>query len=226
MSTVYTVRVEPDPEEKGRYTDEQQYRKKQIDAAIWLNRISAIGAAIAFLALLALIWYANISQGQLDGIHESNRINKSSSDLAYRPYIGVSNIEVLFTPLNVKNFKQVSQVPTDETKALSFKVDIKNFGPVPGTDFKDKMIFLVNGITVPGRGVPDSTFTMFPGQEVGIVGSIGTNDYPAVQHGDKVLEVETTVEYTGPTGKYKYCETARYEPNVNGFLRLGEQCTH
>src|ERR1700690_2818667 len=77
-SLIYTVKIQPHPEEENRYTEEKHSRQNQLNAAKHLNVISGVGAAIAFLALVALIWYACITHRQLGAMLESNTLSSQA----------------------------------------------------------------------------------------------------------------------------------------------------
>ncbi len=70
---LYTVRIEPDPEDKSRYADEKDYRKQQLDAAKSLNVISGVGGGIAFLGLIAVVWYACVASATLTQLQVQQR---------------------------------------------------------------------------------------------------------------------------------------------------------
>src|ERR1700682_3338235 len=74
-SMIYTVKIQPHPEEENRYTEERTYRKNQLNAAKHLNLIRAGGAVIAFLAFVALVWYACITHRQLGAMLNSNNLS-------------------------------------------------------------------------------------------------------------------------------------------------------
>lgn len=95
---VYTVRIEPDPQNDKNRADEQQYRKDQLDIARdqlaaykILNWISGVGGAIAFFALIALIVNACYLSGQLGAALEANRINHYSLVVSQRAFVFIPN---------------------------------------------------------------------------------------------------------------------------------------
>lgn len=52
--SVYTVRIEADPEDEQRYTKEKEYRGSQLSIGKWLNRITAVGTLVGIAGLLYL----------------------------------------------------------------------------------------------------------------------------------------------------------------------------
>jgi hypothetical protein len=217
---VYTVRMEPPSDEGKKYAEEKGYRKDQIDAARRLNTISVWGACIAGAALLALI-----INGWL--IYQSNTINKSSSELAYRPYIGVNGMSVNYGYQSTPDGPVVYRGATRDapTNLFTFSVEIKNFGPVPGKNASNRWRIFIGDEEQPQHAIPDTPFMFFPGQTVGLEGRIGIAHYPSIISGDKTLTVEVTTEYDGPTGHDKQCVKEQFSPAANAFLTLGA-CTH
>ncbi|NYF90338.1 hypothetical protein RBB79_12160 [Tunturiibacter empetritectus] len=64
IPTVQAVRIEPSSEDKEKYSNEENYRRKQLDLSVYLNWITAIAAAISLLALAALfisLWFTRIA---------------------------------------------------------------------------------------------------------------------------------------------------------------------
>jgi len=53
--SVYAIRIEPSADDKNKDSEEREYWIKQIRVGKALNRISACGAGIALLALIALV---------------------------------------------------------------------------------------------------------------------------------------------------------------------------
>lgn len=62
---IYTVRIQPAPDDAKKYADEHEHRINQLDAGKWLNIISAAGVVVAFLAVAAASVYASIAYRQL-----------------------------------------------------------------------------------------------------------------------------------------------------------------
>ena len=177
------------------------------------------------LTLIAVVWYACIARGQLNGILDSNKINRATYEAADRPYIGVSGISIFYAPANATSPDQVSQSPQKDTKIMPIRVEIKNFGPVPGTDFDSTLRGFLNGVEIKGSVVPHRAATIFPGQIIGMPATVGSRDYPLIRSGKKKFEIEVTVEYNRPTGHEKYCERDQYIPDLRSFISLGSGCT-
>jgi hypothetical protein len=152
------------------------------------------------------------------------KVARDTFDAANRPYIGVNGIGVEFLQHQVTNAGQISPVPTAETTALAFRVEIKNFGPVPGTNSKLTWRVFLDGIELPQTKVPDSRQTIFPGESVFLTGNTSEVDYAAVQSGGKTLAIDVWVDYFGPSGHYTECQRSQYRPQLAGFFNLGAQC--
>jgi hypothetical protein len=217
---VYTVKIDPSPDQKDRDTNDNKYRQEQLKAVHWLNVISAIGVLVATLALIGLTINACLIHGQLSAEHEANRISKASSELAYRPYIGVDSITPLFYWEDAKG-EHFSQRRDPQANILDFIAHIKNFGPVPGTNFVANWKIFVGGQLETGRKIPDRPFTLYPGQPANLSGQIGTNDFPSIMNGTKTLVVRVMVWYDGPSGHYQECDKRQFLPEVQAFANLG-----
>lgn len=211
---VYSARIEPSSEEKNRQAAEEQYRKRQLRLSRTLNVISGIGAGIAFMALLGVWYYACLTR-------QANVINKRADDLAYRPYVGAGG---LFAKCGFKDMNGNTHLSQSLVKActfLDFTAEIKNFGPVPATNYTARWRVFVGGIERRGSGIPDKPTTLFPGEALYLTGQIGTNDYPSVISGEKNLICEITIQYEGPNGHHTNCSKHAYSPRTNAFLNLG-----
>jgi hypothetical protein len=219
---VYTVRVEPEPDEKERYADERTYRGKQLDYAKWLNIISAVGGGIAFIALISLIANAFILQRQLTTMREANINAKAVNDLQYRPYIGVDEVSTMHLYKDSRGNWRDSQNPTPQTDRMVFRATMKNFGPVPGLNYKADWRVFVDGGELPGITDALSTpFKLFPTQSTHLQGAINPPTYKAIMDGERQLTIEVTMEYDYPNGHEKECQKYKYMPGPNGFAMLG-----
>jgi len=197
------------------------YRKhstaSQLKMAKGLNISSAFGGGIAFAALLALIYYASVTRAQWKTMQESNRINKISSELAYRPYIGEDGISVAYGEEDARGIWQLNQMQTPKTTMMDFGAQIKNFGPVPGRNHVSEWRIFMGSDEMPSVKIPDTPSTLFPGQVVGLSARVGKKDFQSIISG-KTLVVEVTTEYDGPSGHYKECTKSQYVPDNHGFL--------
>jgi hypothetical protein len=214
---VYTVRIEPHPDQKQRDADESAYRQTQITQARQLNRVSSVGTGIAFLALIGLVVNAVIVHQQLSAARDANGISQTATDRAYRPYIGTDHIqtEALYTGSKAP--------PKFGSNANNFRFEavIKNFGPVPGTKYTGRWEVFLDGQKVQGHEIPDTPFTLFPGQTTYLEGSVGTENFKPTMGGVKTLVIQVTVEYDGPTGHDKECQKHQFIPRAHEFAALG-----
>ena len=218
-SMAYIVKIEPNFEDKNRYSEEKQYRtdqldiaRRQIGLAWWLNVISGVAGGIAFLAFAAFVYYAGL-------VRDSNRIAKTSGDLAYRPYIGVDQIVVRFYQGETDTTGTVE--PTAQTTWMGITVQVKNFGPVPGTNYVSEIHTFIGDTEIPSTKVADKPATFFPGQVFSPGGGLTPLGYKVVSHGEKLLTMYVKVSYDGPTGHTEECEKDQYLPNVSRFAKLG-----
>jgi hypothetical protein len=209
-SVIYNIRIQKNPEDEKRDIEEQDYRNKQLNYAKWLNWISAGGAIIAFLALIGLGVNAIIIKLQWDAMRESNRINQTANEIAYRPYVGVNAIILDLFPK-----------PPKTANNFVFAPEIKNFGPVPAINYTADWKVFLDGHEIHGNKIPDNPMTIFPGQSTYLNGQIGTENYKSVMSEEKQLVIELTVEYDGPKGHYKECEKHQFVAHANHFANLG-----
>ena len=112
---------------------------------------------------------------------------------------------------------------------MDFHAHIKNFGPVPETNYLATWKIFVNGVqqqphTITGSPMFSKRSTIFPTQVGSLFGSSGTQGYSDLKNG-AILVVEVTVEYSGPTGDYKECRREIYSVEEVGFLDLGPTCS-
>lgn len=144
---VYTVRIDPNPEDKKWQTTQEDYQKQQINTAKTLNNYTLILAGISFATLVALVIYACISHGQLGAMQESNRISSDtlkSVQETDRPWVGIEDFgiskfeegqpmtitvvfmnsgkrpaKVIATHIRAHNLKVLPENPTYELEATS-----------------------------------------------------------------------------------------------------------
>lgn len=119
-SMAYTVKIEPRPDQEKRDADDHEYRTKQLKLSWWLNLISSIGAGIAFLALVALVWYACITQGQLTAMQTQTR-------LSLRPFVGLDE-----GPGAIENTPL--QIDQNGNASLVYTIRAKNYSNAPATN--------------------------------------------------------------------------------------------
>jgi hypothetical protein len=144
-------------------------------------------------------------------MRESNSINKTAFDRAYRPYIGCDGINATFYP-------KAGPQATD----MYFRAGIKNFGPVPGTDFIATWEVFFDGHPIVGvPKIPDSPYTLFPGQYAFLEARVGSENFRAFISGTKSLVIKVKEEYSGPQGHQKDCQKYQFIPIVNQFATLG-----
>lgn len=155
------------------------------------------------------------------------QVARDTFNAANRPYVGVNEVDVAPVGKQPTGKPVMSGTKTKETNALVFRAQIKNFGPVPGTNFLARWRIFVAGVQRLGqKKVPDLPSTIFPSQSFYLKGGITGPDYPAIISGEKTLTIEVTVEYDGPSGHYKECNKNQYAPDINAFLNLGPMCTN
>ena len=127
---VYTVRIEPDPKQRNRDTDERNYRKKQVSAAKWLNGISGAAAVIAFLALIALAVNAWLIHCQLKAMLDLNGVTREAVESVQRAF-------VFYSPNGISQYGVIETNGSRNTKGWVFYIPYKNAGNTPTRNLTD-----------------------------------------------------------------------------------------
>jgi hypothetical protein len=198
--------------------DIPQYLKDQVKAAN--DEASAQNRKQLFwtkIATVLVFVYTAVSGCEL-------KVARDTYNASNRPYIGINRVEVVYISHDEKGQQQVSAQPTSQTTSLNFRVEIKNFGPVPGTGFKTDVKLLKNGEEVPSFKVPDSPGTIFPTQYISFFGEVGEQQYPLIQNGAIKMALDVGIEYSWPGGHSYECDRIQYEPVLHSFFNLGSQC--
>lgn len=214
----------PKPVSKPREKSADDANTVSIHRPHWADSIIAVFTVLIFLTYVTsnyFLWQ------QRNAMLESNKISRAVFSAANRPYVGINgeNVFHIQRDANGKTVAVNSERPTGKENALAFRVEIKNFGPVPGLSFHHKVRFTVGGIEASVEKVPDIPTTIFPGQLVYVSGNVwNAADYNAIMAGNKVMEYEITIWYEGPGASYMDCEKHQYKPKFNAFISLGMSC--
>jgi hypothetical protein len=151
------------------------------------------------------------------------KIARDTYYASQRPFVGANGIQPIYISFDSDGTPKITNAPTEKTTRLSFRAEIRNFGPVPGMNFKSDWKVSLGGVVEKGDKIPDHPHTIFPGQSVFLTGSVGGNPYLSLMKGEKTLEIEIRDEYDGAK-HYTECQKYQYAPDVNGFWNLGA-CT-
>jgi hypothetical protein len=178
---------------------------------------------IETVGVVVLILYTIFAGYQASQMRRANKIAVNTFNAIDRPFIGVVGINTKYLARNALGVEKEAE--PNAAELMQILASIKNYGPVPGTNFVPTWKLFVNGIRVLGTAkIPDSPGTIFPNQTVGFGGTVGRKDYPEVLSGAKILVLEITVEYDGPSSHYKECNRQQYSNWVHGFIDLGAAC--
>jgi hypothetical protein len=79
--------------------------------------------------------YAALTFWQGCSTHRLVTISQDTFNAANRPYVGLNALRADYFWKDDKNIIQHSAIWTKEATWLQYEVEIKNFGPVPGTNF-------------------------------------------------------------------------------------------
>ena len=92
--SVQAIRIEPSSEENKRYSDEQSDRRKQLKISVLLNWITAIGAGISFLALVALFVSLSFSRKATNAAVSQAETTQREFESSQRPWLYGSEYQV------------------------------------------------------------------------------------------------------------------------------------
>jgi hypothetical protein len=214
MPTEKTAKVQPTE------SQENNPRTKNGDLDNSFPRLRKYKPVIEFAGVITLLGYTGVTVCLLISSREANRIAKDSS----RPYVGVDGFTVMYIGHDSKGAPITRNLPTEETTQMGFAVSIKNFGTVPASNVRTSWKIFLNGVeVVVEHKLPDTPSTQFPGQSVGLTGTVGRRDYPAVISGEKPLAAEVTISYEWPGHSHTECNRNQYAAGYTGsaFWNLG-----
>lgn len=182
---------------------------------VWLERFT----------LLAVLIYAGITFWQGCLTQQITELAQRTFDASQRPYVGVASVTPAFNfPPEMQ--KHPLPLPVGEANGMKVTVEIKNFGPVPGTEYHASWrIFLDDSEVKPNEKIPDTPTTIYPTQSTFFIASVDPSTVHEIVLGRSALEIEVSVNYAGPTRSYGECVKHRYAPQVQQFWALGA-CTH
>lgn len=187
--------------------------------------IYAIAAIFQFIAMSGQL--TEIKKGGAD-THDLAVAAKKQADVAEaaaRPYIGEGGVHIVYLSRPKANGEKMqSLVPTKTTNEITFQFEVRNFGPLPGTNFRAgwRVFFGGKEISLEGGGDQSIPQTLNPGQYTHFDGSMDGTAYKALMNGTKLI-VEISVEYDGPRGHYGGCQQDQYQPGA-GFVGGLEKC--
>jgi hypothetical protein len=178
--------------------------------------------ALEVAAVITVVGYTTVACFQLRAMLEANKLAQKTFDAAQRPYIGINTVESSYHSRSDSGEDVVADRPSKKTDGMAYQIDIKNFGPVPGTNFRTSPKAWFGGREVANSGtIPSSPPTMFPGQYISLKGQVANDDYKALMSKTKILIFQVRLGYDGPSAHYGYCEKWQYDPSMAGFFELG-----
>ncbi len=152
----------------------------------------------------------------------SANIAQRTYDATNRPYVGMDGITISHMSLDANGVTHYQPRKTKETAQMAFSVVIKNFGPIPGSNFSCDMKVFLDGVKLPGTKIADKPNTIYPTETFALSGATGTDSYPNIMNGKSILEIQVRIEYAGPSARYEECVRSHYDAEVNSFLALGD----
>jgi hypothetical protein len=176
-----------------------------------------------FVGLGFLIAYTIFAGQQVSQMRRANKISRDTFNAANRPYVGPNTFTVQYGWTDAKGVSQHSHERRTEATRLIFDMQIKNFGPVPGTNYiNSSRAFLGNKSMEAVIG--NKPLTFFPTQTFETQGKIDGEDFQAVMSGNKKFFIRFDVSYDGPAQHYSECQNAEFSPVFSTFVSMGP-CT-
>ncbi len=153
-----------------------------------LNWISAIGAGIAFLALIALIWYASISKGQLNGILETNKISRATLEMSQRAYLFAETpIFIRQQPKVAIGINNLGHTPATKVKVYVHEARFKETGGVPNVIHSKSYEFGGDMTQIPSENGRYGVTILLE--------DLGENEISEIITGHEQLQIGITIEY-------------------------------
>jgi hypothetical protein len=134
--SVYSVRIQPTPEDTQRQQDEKEHWGKQITAAKWQNWITAFAAL--FAAVVAVIYYCQLisMQKSVELNRQAVELNRQALEVSERPWVSVGVLP--YSDLTFVDGKQAvvglrfSLKNVGKSIAKGIQIDVKMFPTSPG----------------------------------------------------------------------------------------------
>jgi hypothetical protein len=165
---------------------------------------------LEILAIVGLFAYTTVSCLQY-GIARSGT----------RPFVGPASITLKHIWTDQNGVQQVSEVPTNQATRGGVLLHIKNFGPLPATNFDSEWTGFVGDIQLPTETHESRPSVLFPSQILIMKGGFDENFYKIVMHGEKALRLIIKITYDGPNApRENICEEYQYKLETNGFYKL------
>lgn len=156
--SLYPVRIEKSSDDESRYTEEKNYKDRQIRIARWLNWITGGAAVVGLLGLVYL-------DGQLGAMREANNINRDALVSVQRAFINVGQ-SLQENAVIVPGQKEINN--------WEFRPRFTNSGATPTRNAHNHGNFLPWGGPLPehfpfpdiGQPGPDTPFILGPKEDV------------------------------------------------------------
>jgi hypothetical protein len=179
------------------------------------------------MSAILLFIYAALTFWQGCLTREIAKLTQRTYDTSQRPYIGISEINKFYIYIDKSGVQRISQEQIKEATGFDFRAVIKNFGPVPGTNFKPTWRQFINDVELKSAlGSTNALPSLYPSDQVYFEGAIRGDQFKSIMDKTSIFDLEVTIEYDGPTGHYPTeCGKHRFVPELNAFANLGK-CTH
>ena len=109
-------------------TDDPDNSNNPSKILAWLKKHVTATLVVELLVLLVGIKVASIYSDQLGQMRESVKIAHDTFVSANKPSVGIHDVKIIYSGRDKKGNAIGSLIPTKETDAFQFFVEIKNFG--------------------------------------------------------------------------------------------------
>jgi len=174
------------------------------------------------IALLAI--YTGYTIKIFRANNKAAKIAQQTYDASERPYVGIEGVTYESFDKNGK-MADHRNIYFKEATQLEVQSAIKNYGPVPGTNFDSDWALFIDDKHIEFSKLPEFGKTIFPSQEVGFNGAMARTLYQDLISRKIRASVEIRISYDGPSAHYGYCNLYQFLMPPGQFVDLGK-CTH
>ena len=91
---VQAIRIEPTSEDNKRYSSEETYRNDQLGLSLGLNIITAVGAAISVITLVALFISLHFNRQATQAAISQAKTSQQEFEISQRPWLSTADYQV------------------------------------------------------------------------------------------------------------------------------------
>lgn len=190
--------------------------------------LEKIRFGVEVLILFVTICIACIYKGQLDAMLNANKQTQQLVEISRRssrPFVGAAQIDVAHAYIDKNGEPQLVLHPTPKTIALKGDITVKNFGPLPATDYIAEVHRFVDSTERQRQTFGQAPITLNPGETKHNSIDVLQPDYAGIADGSRIYTIEFKFSYKDPDGNtHNECQGFRYVKDFNAFASIN--CTH